>query len=338
MTQETRPSIIPEMLEAIETDLQITAQQLETDPYSEMGAMIAYHMGWTGIPRSGGKRLRPLLALLCCSGNGTRWEIALPAASALEFIHNFSLIHDDIEDQSDKRRGRPTIWKRWGVAQAINTGDAMHVLARLTMYRLRNAGLSHDLTLDTLQMLDQACLQLTRGQYMDLAFETENTTSIEDYVKMVELKTSALLAAATGIGASIGGASNLIVAYYHQFGYHLGQAFQILDDILGIWGEMEITGKPAGDDLRMHKKTLPILYGLEHSTAFLDMWQRQADEQVSLEQMIAALDDAGALKHSQAIAKQQTDLALAALEKAKPLGVAGQELERLTLSLLKRQQ
>jgi geranylgeranyl diphosphate synthase type I len=172
---------------------------------------------------------------------------------------------------------------------------------------------------------------------MDLAFEIENATSIEDYMMMVELKTSALLAAATGIGASIGGASKSQVADYHQYGNHLGQAFQILDDILGIWGETEITGKPAGDDLRIHKKTLPILYGLQHSTTFVDMWSRQAKEQVSLEQMIAALDHAGALLHSQAVAKQHTDLALASLRKANPQGIAGEELERLTLSLLIRQ-
>ena len=276
-----------------------------------------------------------MLTLLSCAGAGADWEIALPAASAVELVHSFSLVHDDIQDQSETRRGRLTLWKLWGLAQALNTGDAIFTLARLATHRLVKVGNSYETILDVQHILDQACLQLTRGQHLDLAYETKDNVAISDYLRMIEGKTSALLSAALAIGAHIAGASDSTVKAYRSFGHNLGLAFQIEDDILGIWGETNLTGKPTGDDLLRRKKSLPTLYGLEKSTTFSDLFFQENDD-VDLFDLVAALDEVGAHQHARSIAQHHTDLALAALKEAAPMDPSGRELKRLSLLLLMR--
>ena len=134
-------SLYDEYLEAIEDDLRRAALPFESGRYAELIAMVAYHHGWAGEGAGRGKRVRPLLTVLSCQACGGDWHTALPAASAVELIHNFSLVHDDIEDQSATRRGRPTMWAKWGVPQALNTGDALFALARLSLLRLLVTGL-----------------------------------------------------------------------------------------------------------------------------------------------------------------------------------------------------
>jgi len=277
-----------------------------------------------------------MLTLLSCAGVGANWEIALPAASAVELVHSFSLIHDDIQDQSETRRGRLSLWKLWGLAQALNTGDAIFTLARLATYRLVKVGNSYETILNVQHTLDQACLQLTQGQHLDLAYEVKENVTISDYIRMIEGKTSALLSAASAIGAHLAGASDSTVEAYRSFGHNLGLAFQIEDDILGIWGETNLTGKPAGDDLLRRKKTLPTLYGLEKSTTFNDLFFQENDD-VDLFDLVAALDEVGTHQHARSIAQHHTDLALAALKEAAPIDPSGGELKRLSLLLLKRQ-
>ena len=329
-------SLFGDMRQAIEVDLKRSIEWIDAEAYVDLAQMIRYHMGWENQAHSRGKRLRPMLTLLSCAGAGADWEIALPAASAVELIHSFSLVHDDIQDQSETRRGRPTLWKVWGLAQALNTGDAIFTLARLATHRLVEVGNSYETTLDIQHMLDQACLQLTRGQHLDLAYETKDNVTISDYIRMIEGKTSALLSAASAIGAHTAGASDATVEAYRSFGHNLGLAFQIEDDILGIWGEANLTGKSAGDDLLRRKKTLPILYGLEKSTTFSDLFF-QENAAVDLFDLVAALDEVGAHQHARSIAQHHTDLALAALKDAAPTDPIGEELKRLSLLLLKRQ-
>ncbi len=229
--------------------------------------MMGYHLGWFDqdfrrVQAYSGKRLRPLLCLLACEAAGGDWRKALPAAAALELVHNFSLIHDDIEDDSPTRRGRPTLWTVWGLAHGINAGDSMLILARLALARLASQGLEPSVVVRATGILDATCMQLCQGQYMDIAGEGRLDVSEEWYLQMIGRKTAALIAASPQLGAIIA-ASSRVQEHYRQFGWHLGLAFQMVDDILGIWGEPEITGKPTASDIRARKMTLPVIFALQ---------------------------------------------------------------------------
>ena len=257
---------LQEMREALEKDLKSSLFPLQNEYGSEMVEMISYHLGWNEAEnQSSGKRIRPLIALLCCAALGGEWPTAIPVASAIELIHNFSLVHDDIEDNSVTRRGRPTIWKEWGIAKAINLGDSIFVLSRLACYRLNDFNIPKDRIVDVLRTLDEACLDLTIGQQMDLFFEALASVELETYLRMIQGKTSALISAAAACGGMIAGAQGHEIERLFEYGHHLGLAFQIRDDILGIWGETSITGKPTDDDLISRKKNLPLLYGLNEA-------------------------------------------------------------------------
>ncbi len=324
-----------QMLTAIEEDLQRSIVSLDSANYAEMYRMISYHMGWLDTPHARGKRIRPLLTLLSCASVEGTWQTALPAASAIELLHNFSLIHDDIEDQSEMRRGRPTLWSKWGIEQAINTGDAVFTLAHLSMLRLGEKTTSSDLVQDLLLQFDHACLSLTQGQHLDIGFETRSNVSSSEYLTMIEGKTAALLAASTAIGARIGKAREQRVAHFRRFGRHLGLAFQILDDVLGIWGEPSRTGKSHEDDLRSRKKTLPVLYAMETAPEIVELWN-QSDELDRTADIVDALEKAGAREYSYTQAKEHTRLALAALEAGSPTGPSAEALGNMAHNLLLR--
>lgn len=325
------------MLAALEETLMGSISLLTQPPQAEMGEMVSFHFGWAdGESGAVGKRIRPLLTTLACSACGADWRSALPAAAAVELIHNFSLIHDDIEDSSQTRRGRPTLWKRWDLPQALNTGDALLILSQSTAHALRDGGISPETVLDVLDQLNSACLQLTIGQHLDLAFETRSDVSMDDYLTMIAGKTASLLAAACATGALIAEAEPARISAFGDFGHHLGMAFQIQDDILGIWGEPEKTGKPAGDDLTAHKKTLPVLRGLAKSDEFRRLWQERKATPGALESMRSALEDAGALDYTRRLAKEHTESALSSLASATTGGEAAGELGRLAADLLGR--
>jgi geranylgeranyl diphosphate synthase type I len=326
-----------QMLAAIEEDLQRSIVSLDSPNYAEMHRMISYHMGWLDTPQTRGKRVRPLLTLLSCASVEGAWQTALPAASAIELLHNFSLIHDDIEDQSEMRRGRPTLWSKWGIEQAINTGDAVFTLAHLSLLRLGEKTTSSELIQDLLLQFDRACLSLTQGQHLDIDFETRSTVSSSEYLTMIEGKTAALLAASTAIGARIGKAEEQRVAHFRRFGRHLGLAFQILDDVLGIWGEPARTGKSHKDDLRSRKKTLPVLFAMETAPDIAELWN-QSDEPDRTADIVDALEKAGAREYAYTQAKEHTRLALAALEAGSPTGPSAEALRNLTHELLSRDQ
>ena len=188
---------LPTAESAVEEELHRSIDAQHEQELAEYSSMLAYHLGWEGEgagPEARGKRIRPLLVLLTCSAAGGEWRNALPAAAAVELVHNFSLIHDDIQDNSPLRRGRETVWKRWGIPQAINAGDAMLTIAHLTLLRMENYS-KPDVTLNAAGTLQQACLQLTKGQFLDLTYESQAQLSIDGYWQMVGGKTAALLRA-----------------------------------------------------------------------------------------------------------------------------------------------
>lgn len=337
MSNATSTNLITTMQEHIERDLKASVDSLSGDSYKEMQHMVAHHMGWADPSAARGKRIRPLLMLLSCAGTGEDWKDCVPAAGALELLHNFSLIHDDIQDKSETRRGRPTIWNLWGVAQAINIGDALFALAHLSMQRTSEAELPPQTILAALKIFDDACLALTRGQFLDLAFETRTHVTTDEYMQMITGKTAALLSASTAIGALLGKADPNLVDSYRQFGYHLGIAFQILDDLLGIWGNSDLTGKPHADDLRSNKKTLPVIYAMEHSPSFTALWRDGSRDEHHLNKLVKALEATGADEFARAAAENHTDLARSFLADANPSGAASEALALLTQQLLYRE-
>lgn len=334
------PPFASRYLPALEMEMQavVTAPAPEVH---DLYGYLRYHLGWTdehfqSCQGRTGKRLRPVLCLLACEACGGDWEQALPAAAALELLHNFSLIHDDIEDQDATRRGRPTVWALWGVPQAINAGDALFTLAHLALLRLSDRGVPVETVAQAFHIFDHACLRLTEGQFMDIRFEQETTVGLEDYLSMIEGKTAALLAAACELGALVAGASAGQQDRLRAFGRHLGLAFQIQDDILGIWGDPEETGKPVGSDLRCRKKTLPILHGLQHDPTLRALLARPELSEDEIARAIRRLEAAGSRAFAEGQARHHIDRALAILEAADLQPPAASALRDLTLGLVGR--
>jgi geranylgeranyl diphosphate synthase type I len=304
----------------------------------ELMAMVSYQLGWIGEnagPKAEGKQLRALFCLLACQAAGGDWKQALPAAAAIELIHNFSLIHDDIEDNGHFRRGRPTVWKIWGEAQAINTGDALFALANASLLNLADT-ISVEATLKASTLFQTTCLQLTQGQHLDIAFEDLDQVSIEEYFHMVSGKTAALVAFSFQVGALCAGASQAIQDHYYAFGRYLGLAFQVMDDILGIWGEEEHTGKTTSGDLVTRKKTLPVIYGLNQKKDFYQGWISGEMTPKKVRQLSDLLETEGGLSYAQREAGILTGEAMVSLEKAQPQGEAGQILKETARELLSR--
>lgn len=308
--------------------------------------MLGYHLGWMDqrlrpTQFDGGKRIRPVLCLLSCQAVGASVRRALPAAASLELLHNFSLIHDDIQDGSPTRRHRPTVWALWGRPQAINAGDAMFVLSRKALYGLLEQGVQPNDVLRAMACYDETCLRLTEGQYLDMSFEGRLDVSSDEYLIMIGGKTAALLEASLRIGAIVGGASVATEECLGRFGYALGLTFQVQDDILGIWGEEVLTGKSAQSDIATRKKSLPIVYALEHpetGQAMRELYGRPL-EPADVQVVLTLLDKADARRHAEEIAQQQHARALAELEDSGVLSVdnqAGRALLQVAQALLNR--
>lgn len=285
-------------------------------------AIMQYHMGWLDADlkparAAAGKRVRPLLCLLTCAAAGGDPRRAMPAAAGLELLHNFSLIHDDIEDGSLTRRHRPTAWSLFGMAQACNAGDGMFSLAHAAFYRLKSFGMAAETVLAALERFDAMCVRLTEGQYLDMSFESRLDVSVEEYFAMIAGKTGALLAVAAELGALLAGAEAEVVAAYRRFGAGLGRAFQLRDDILGIWGDEEVTGKSAASDLLSKKKTLPVIYALAHPKVgprLRSLYAGPAFAPDDVAAVLVLLEAAGAREYTQAQVRDASTEARRALE------------------------
>jgi geranylgeranyl diphosphate synthase, type I len=326
------------MLPAIETELQHQVARIDERRTRRFYEMLAYHLGWTGEgagPDATGKRIRPLIVLLVTASYKSKWLHALPAAAATELVHNFSLVHDDIQDNSEKRRGRTTVWKKWDMPQAINVGDALFVISNQAVMDLAE-DYPAEIVVKTARVIYNACLDLTRGQYLDMAYENRSDLSIEDYWKMIEGKTASLLAACTQVGAILGGTDDKTIEQYRVFGRDLGLAFQVQDDILGIWGNEARTGKSAASDLVEGKNSLPVLYGISQKGRFAQRWAASAIQPDEIAEVAQMLVQEGALEYAQHETQRLTNQALCTLEKINPKNGAGKALVDLTNKLLNR--
>ena len=219
---------------------------------------------------AGGKRVRPQLAMIASQLFGGKDEEVLPAALALEVFHNFTLLHDDVMDKADVRRGRPTVHVKWNENTAILSGDQMLIEA----YKLLS-GVPADKLPKVLQLFNKMATEICEGQQYDVDFENQEQVTIDDYLKMIRLKTSVLLANALQTGAYIAGADEQAQEYLYQFGIHIGLAFQIQDDILDVWGDPKTFGKAVGGDISCNKKTFVYLEARGRGDERLEEWYSQ---------------------------------------------------------------
>ena len=295
--------------------------------------MVRYHLGLDHEgPR--GKRIRPLLGLLAYESLTGEHGPALPGAAAVELGHNFSLVHDDIEDRDVERHHRATLWMVFGQAQAINTGDTLFTLSRMALYRLSELGFSDAKVLALMRLYDETCLALCEGQFMDIwSAEHDERLSVDFYFDMIGRKTAALIAASVQAGAMLATDDQQVIDSYHGFGWSLGIAFQLNDDLLGIWGDEQTTGKEPSD-LAKHKKTLPVIYALErapaHDVARLkELLATPEPSSRLIAEARAILEGCGAREYTRARARDERDEALRRIESA---GVVGRDaLDRLRL-------
>lgn len=233
--------------------------------------MLQYHMGWSdrfgnSVNNPSGKAIRPSLCLFTCYAVGGNSEKALNAAVALELIHNFSLIHDDIQDEDIERHHRPTVWFEWGKSKALLAGNVMRLLGEEAVLRSKPPKMAVQDRLACISILTESYLEMIEGQYLDVSFELRQDVTPAEYLGMVNKKTGALMGASMHLGAMLGTTDMSKITSLRNVGQELGLAFQCRDDFLGIWGETSKTGKAVGSDIKRKKKSLPVVYALQNAS------------------------------------------------------------------------
>lgn len=288
------------------------------------------------VVEAGGKRIRPTLCLLACEAVGGDVKKALPTAVAIELVHTFTLIHDDVMDEDMIRRGRPTAAAIWGNPIAITAGDGLFAIAfRQIAQNARVPGVRRETTLQLIQMLADTCLGLSQGQTMDLLLEEDPDPTIETYMEMIRLKTGVLLEFALKAGAILGGGSDSQVEMIGKFGAPLGMAFQIKDDLLNLTGTEAILGKPRGSDVVRGKRTLIAIHALRNLNrrdarrlrSILDLPEAKSTPEV-VEEAIRLLHEAGSIAFAEAEADRLVEEAKSYLA-ALPRSEAGEALRAL---------
>lgn len=311
------PDILMSSRDLVEPSLRAAVDTL--DP--RMRRVAGYHLGWLDAEGreqdcAGGKRLRPALALLSSQAAGAPAERGVPAATAVELVHNFSLLHDDIMDGDTERRHRPTAWTVFGVGPAILAGDALLALADEIL--LAQAAPSGTWAGRCLTVTVQ---RLIAGQSADLDFEARVDVSLQECRTMASDKTGALLSCACVLGAVLADAPPALALELAEYGNHLGLAFQIIDDLLGIWGDPQVTGKPVLADLRARKRSMPVVAALTsdtpHADALRDLYQREEPlDEDELRRAARLVELAGARDWAQREAADELALAEEHLERA----------------------
>ena len=299
--------------ESIETALRATLQDRSAPLYR----LMEYHMGWVdehGIAQAppAAPRLHASWCLLTCALLGGNVQRALPAATAVELVHHFSLIHDDIQNGNPERDHRPAVWWHWGPGQAINAGDGLHALARLALFRLSCVDVPPDTVLEATRVLDQACLALCEGQYTDLVFQDRINITRAAYMRMAEARTGALLGCAAQLGALLAGASEETQEAVATAGRRLGLALQAHRDVGNLWGPA------ATGDILNKSKTLPVVYALEKGDLRTKrelgtLYLKRVLEPADVPGLLSILDGVGSREFCQQVVRETFDEALGLL-------------------------
>lgn len=327
-------------LSSVEAEMRRVVAPQAKEP-SLLYNMLSYHLGWVDedfqlTKNDSGKRVRPLLLLLANEAQGGDWQQAVPAAAAIELLHNFTLIHDDIEDRDEVRRGRTTLWALWGVPQAINAGDALFALAYWALLGLAAHAIPLERQIQAQARYTDTVIRLTEGQCRDLMFESEDVVDEAAYLEMIKGKTAALLGLCCELGGLLAGAPLAQTAALRRFGEALGMAFQMQDDLLGLWGDPAMTGKPVGSDLIKRKKTLPILHGMATDADLQALLLKPDLDAADVPQALERLERCGSRAYTEQAASTFHEAALAALTASKGTGAAHDELQALAARLLQR--
>ena len=340
------PSMFTRYKSSVERELY---RVLPSSGNSEAYRLLRYHLGW--IDQQGntldtsvtqGKALRPTLCLFACDALGDDYSKALPAAAALELIHNFSLIHDDIQDQDVERRHQPTVWHLWGIPKALWSGNAMQCTGDLSLLEVLGKDVAPATVLRVSEILTESYTEMIQGQVLDLQFESRTDIKADEYLFMIACKTGALIRAGLEIGALLGTDDPATVKAFAKFGEHLGQAFQIRDDYLGIWGDQATLGKATGNDIRRRKKSYPVVFALERASGramvdLLRIYDQEELQEEDVQRVLAVLNEVGAQENAQRL----TEVAAAqALEALKPIYLpdwAKTEAEELVDFLARRE-
>ncbi len=330
--------MLADFIRLVQPEIDAELHRVISDPifqsYPGMEPIFRYHLGWENQAGQG-KRIRPLLVLLSAAAVGADWHCALPSAASVELLHNFSLIHDDIEDASAFRRGQEAVWKKWGIPLAINAGDAMFTLAYKALNRLSET-VSDQTALRSMQILAETSLRLTCGQHLDIANEGVRSIELDFYWAMVAGKTAALLSACTQLGAVAGLAPTHQELSLARYGNQLGLAFQAWDDWLGIWGDPAEIGKSTESDLVAGKKTLPVVYALQQGGKFAQRWFKGGISPEEAGALSILLAQEGAKEFTENQVARLTEEAVDALHAAGLDNEFVEGLEELALFLLKR--
>ena len=316
--------VLPSAFDTYKHALDLALKGVFKDRDLGLYKMQRYHIGWIdkdGNPYEGqGKGIRPLMCLLSCEAAGGDWHDALPAAAAIELVHNFSLIHDDIQDGDIQRRHRDTVWHVWGLAQGINAGDAMRGLATLTL--LKGAAPIHSSAKvhAAIEALEWASLEMIEGQYLDITYEHNTLITINQYLDMISRKTGALIECSFYLGALLATNEVDIIQSLKRLGRQLGLVFQIRDDYLGVWGNEQRLGKPIASDIKRKKMCLPLVYALQSvkgqdRTTLNSIYKNSnPSTPAEVEEVLGILDRVKAKEYCQAAAQEQCDKAYIELE------------------------
>jgi len=290
----------------------------------EILQMLRYHMGWESTENpifrgAPGKAIRPTLCLFACEAVGGKLRNALPAALALELIHNFPLIHDDIQDGDRERRHRPTVWAKWGVPSALLAGNALRGLADGVLQGLLLKNIKTEVATYAQTILTQRYLEMIEGQYLDLTYEDRLDVTTEEYLRMISKKTGALFEASMHLGTLLGTTKARQIEGLRRCGRFLGLAFQARDDILGIWGNPDITGKPVGSDILRRKKSLPVVYAFDNAgpatrAKLATIYGDSALEPGLVDEVLEILEQSGAREFSQTLSDEQAEKSLLAIQ------------------------
>ena len=309
--------------------------------------LLRYYMGWVdpeGNAASGteGKYLRPTLCLFSCEAVGGSRERAMPAAAALELIHNFSLIHDDIQDRDETRHHRKTLWAIWGIPKALVAGNVLRIVADSTLDDLQSKGVPSSRIVQAINQLTQAYLEMIEGQYLDISFEGQHEVGLKRYLEMIARKTGALIRCSVTVGALIGSPDTKVADAFRESGRALGFIFQVRDDILGIWGDEESTGKPVGADIRRKKNSFPAVYAMSQASGedkrhLMRIYGAGEPSDADVEDALHIMDGLNVREHAHALAGVQGEVAVEALASVEMDERARREYENLVDFLLYRE-
>jgi len=317
ITEVSSPLILTRHSESIESAI----QKVVDESYFSLYPMLHYHLGLVDTKgniekTSRGKSLRSSLCLFTAEAVGGKWQNALPAATALELIHNFSLIHDDIQDEDIERRHRPTVWSIWGKPAGIIAGNTMRILADKALISMAQHNLPDALVLQMSLIFNQRYQEMMMGQVQDLFFEQQLEVSTSEYLQMIGGKTGALIDASMELGALSGGVDKVIAEKLGRCGRLLGLAFQLRDDLLGVWGDDSQTGKAVGADIRKRKKAFPAAYTIQKATKtegemIREIYQsKQQMNEFQIAAILEIMDNVNAQEATQNLAKQKCEQAL----------------------------